>query len=66
MSGNGKVIDMSTGAVVVKLCHICGFMIPDDIVDAPCPNAMNHFVAALPPLGVHICDTAGVAGKVGS
>ena len=60
MSGN-EVSDMAGSGVVVNLCPACGFM----VTDGKCPNAMNHFVAELPPLGVCITDTAGVAGKVG-
>jgi hypothetical protein len=62
MSENDSVIDMATGEAVTDLCAVCGFK----VTGIGCPNVTNHSATAeLPPLGVNISDTSGVAGKVG-
>ena len=61
MSENDSVIDMATGEAVTDLCAVCGFK----VTGIGCPNVTNHFSAELPPLGVNVSDTSGVAGKVG-
>jgi hypothetical protein len=53
---------MATGEAVTDLCAVCGFK----VTGIGCPNVTNHSAAAeLPPLGVNVSDTSGVAGKVG-